>query len=280
MTTPAHARVAVITGAARGIGAATARRLAAQGMSVALLDRDGDECAVAVNSLTATGVTARAFTVDVSDEGAATGAVAEVAVTLGPPVVLVNNAGFAESADLARMTTEQWSAVLSVVLDGPFYLTRAAVPYMVDAGWGRIVNISSISALGDPGRVGYASAKAGLLGFTRTLATELGPHGITCNAIGPGFVVSAMTARSARRLGHSVEDYQRLAAEQIPVGRVGQPEDIARAVAFFTDEDAGFVTGQTLYVGLSCRVGGESSVREVDVDAGAAEVDHRDQGVG
>ncbi len=185
---------------------------------------------------------------DVSEESAAAGAIAEVAATLGPPGVLVNNAGFAEAADIAQMTTEQWNAVLGVVLNAPFYLTRAAVPHMIAAGWGRIVNISSISALGDPGRVGYASGKAGLLGFTRTLATELGQHGITCNAIGPGFVVSAMTERSARRLGHRVEEYQRLAAEQIPVGRVGQPEDIARAVAFFTDEAAGFVTGQTLYV--------------------------------
>lgn len=241
-------RIAIVTGAARGIGAATAKWLAGDGFAVGVLDLAEADCAGTVMAVRAAGGSAVALAADVADEASIVGAIGRVADVLGPPTVLVNNAGFAQAADLVDMTTAQWDAVLDVNLRGPFFATRAVVPHMIAAGWGRIVNISSISALGDAGRVGYASAKAGLIGFTKTLSIELGPSGVTVNAVAPGFVVSDMTAATARRLGLDVDEHQRLAAQSIPVGRVGQPEDIAHAVSFLTSEQAGFVSGQVIYV--------------------------------
>ncbi|MGH3310614.1 MAG: SDR family NAD(P)-dependent oxidoreductase, partial [Streptomyces sp.] len=161
-------RTAIVTGAARGIGAAVAKRLARDGLTVGVIDLSETDCAATVEAITADGGSALAVAADVADEVAVTAAVARVAAELGPPTVLVNNAGFARSADIVDMTTEQWDAVLGVNLHGPFFATRAVGRHMIDAGWGRIVNISSISAVGDAGRVGYASAKAGLIGFTKT----------------------------------------------------------------------------------------------------------------
>ena len=241
-------RVAVVTGAARGIGAACARRLASDGLAIAVLDLDAGDCADTVGAITDAGGQAAAVAADVSDEAAVASAVARVAAELGPPTVLVNNAGFATAAPIGAMTTDEWDSVVDVSLRGAFLMTRATSAFMVDAGWGRVVSISSISALGDPGRVSYASAKAGLIGFTRSLALELGPSGVTVNAIGPGFVVSDMTARSARRLGRDVEEHQRIAAEATPVRRVGWPEDIAHAASFFVSDGAGYVSGQVLFV--------------------------------
>lgn len=162
--------------------------------------------------------------------------------------MLVNNAGIARAADLVDTTTEEWDRVLAVDLRGPFLAARATCPYMLEAGWGRVVTISSVSAYGDPGRVSYASSKAGLHGFTRTLALELGPRGITSNAIAPGFISTAMTAATARRLGHAPAEHERLAAQAIPVGRVGRPEDVAHAAAFLASAEAGFINGQVLHV--------------------------------
>ncbi|MCP2335656.1 SDR family NAD(P)-dependent oxidoreductase [Actinomadura rupiterrae] len=237
---------AIVTGAARGIGAAVAQRLAQDGFAVAAVDLD--DSTATVESITRSGGRALAIVADVSDEAQVTEAVARTATELGPPTVLVNNAGVGPRAALVDMTTEQWDTVLGINLRGPFLFTRAVVPYMIDAGWGRIVTMSSISATGDAGRVDYGSAKAGLIGFTKSLALQLGPHGITANAIAPGFIVSDMTRLSARRLGLEFEEFQRQAAESIPVGRVGQPEDIAHTASYLVNHAAGFVSGQVIYV--------------------------------
>ncbi|MEU9862732.1 3-oxoacyl-ACP reductase FabG [Streptomyces sp. NPDC047971] len=241
-------RTAIVTGAARGIGAAVARRLAREGFAVGVVDLDEADCADTVEAVVGAGGSATAVAADVSDEAAVASAVARIAAELGPPTVLVNNAGIGPRAELVEMTTRQWDTVTGVNLRGPFLVTRAVCPHMIAAGWGRIVNMSSISAVGDAARVDYGSAKAGLIGFTKSLALQLGRHGITANAIAPGFVVSDMTRASARRLGRDFEEFRSSAARSIPVGRVGEPEDIAHTVSFLVSPDAGFVSGQVIYV--------------------------------
>ncbi|MFY4716960.1 SDR family NAD(P)-dependent oxidoreductase [Streptomyces sp. LaBMicrA B280] len=249
MTPTTHGRrTAVVTGAARGIGAAVARRLAEDGLAVGVIDLDEADCADTVAAITSAGGAALAVAADVADEAAVTAAVAQIATTLGPPTVLVNNAGIGPRADLVEMTTRQWDTVLGINLSGPFFAARAVCPHMVTAGWGRVVNMSSISAVGDAGRVDYASTKAGLIGLTKSLALQLGPHGVTVNAIAPGFVVSDMTRASARRLGLSFEEFRHRAEQSVPVGRVGQPDDIAHTASFLVSPGAGFVSGQVIYV--------------------------------
>ncbi|AZQ70566.1 SDR family oxidoreductase [Streptomyces luteoverticillatus] len=241
-------RVALVTGAARGIGAATAVRLAAEGRAVAVLDLDEAACAGTVEKITAAGGRALAVGCDVSDAAQVDAAVARVAAELGAPVVLVNNAGVLRDNLLFKMSENDWDTVMNVHLRGAFLMARACQKHMVDAGFGRIVNLSSSSALGNRGQANYAAAKAGLQGFTKTLAKELGKFGVTANAVAPGFIATEMTAATAARVGMSFEDLQAAAATQIPVQRVGEPEDIANAIAFFAGEQAGFVSGQVLYV--------------------------------
>ncbi|MDT0452721.1 3-oxoacyl-ACP reductase FabG [Streptomyces hesseae] len=241
-------RVALVTGAARGIGAATALRLAAEGRAVAVLDLEEAACADTVEKITAAGGRALAVGCDVSDAAQVDAAVARVAAELGAPVVLVNNAGVLRDNLLFKMSENDWDTVMNVHLRGAFLMSRACQKHMVDAGFGRIVNLSSSSALGNRGQANYAAAKAGLQGFTKTLAKELGKFGITANAVAPGFIATDMTAGTAARVGMSFEDLQAAAATQIPVQRVGEPEDIANAIAFFTGDQAGFVSGQVLYV--------------------------------
>jgi len=246
--TPPENPVAIVTGGARGIGAAVSARLARDGYAVAVLDLDEPAAADTAAAITRAGGRAVAVGCDVADEAAVTAATDRVVAELGPPAVLVNNAGAGPAAGITEMTVEQWDHVLGINLRGHFLVTRAVVGHLVEAGWGRIVNVSSVSALGDDGRSHYSSAKAGLIGFTKSLALELGRHGVTVNAIAPGFIVSDMTAATARRLGRSFEDHQRIAAESIPVGRVGRPEDIAHTASYLVSSDAGFVTGQVVYV--------------------------------
>ncbi|WP_037676707.1 SDR family NAD(P)-dependent oxidoreductase [Streptomyces griseus] len=249
MTPTTHVRrTAIVTGAARGIGAAVARRLAGDGMAVGVIDLDEADCADTVEAITSVGGAALAVAADVADEAAVTAAVARIGDAFGPPTVLVNNAGIGPRADLVDMTTQQWDTVLGINLSGPFFAARAVCPHMVAAGWGPMVNMSSVSAVGDAGRVDYAGAKAGLIGFTKSLALQLGPHGVTANAIAPGFVVSDMTRASARRLGLSFEEFRYRAEQSITVGRVGLPDDIAHTASFLVSPGAGFVSGQVIYV--------------------------------
>jgi 3-oxoacyl-[acyl-carrier protein] reductase len=241
-------RVAIVTGAARGIGAATAVRLAAEGRAVAVLDLDEAACKDTVEKITAVGGKALAVGCDVSDTDQVAAAVARVATELGAPVILVNNAGVLRDNLLFKMSDSDWDMVMNVHLRGAFLMSRACQKYMVDAEFGRIVNLSSSSALGNRGQANYSAAKAGLQGFTKTLAIELGKFGVTANAVAPGFIVTEMTAATAERVGMGFEDFKAAAATQIPVQRVGEPEDVANAIAFFTGEAAGFVSGQVLYV--------------------------------
>ena len=248
MTEASTQRVAVVTGAARGIGAAVATRLAKDGFAVAVLDLDESACGETVKTITADGSRALAVGVDVADAGAVAAAVERVATELGAPSVLVNNAGIIRDNLIFKMSDDDWDAVIAVHLRGSFLMTRACQAYMTKAGWGRIVNLSSTSALGNRGQANYAAAKAGLQGFTKTLAIELGRFGVTANAIAPGFIVTDMTAATAARIGMDFEQFQKAAAAEIPVQRVGRPEDIAATVSFLVREEAGFVSGQVIYV--------------------------------
>jgi 3-oxoacyl-[acyl-carrier protein] reductase len=241
-------RTAIVTGAARGIGAAVARRLSNDGFAVAVLDLDEGNCADVVSAINASGGKALAVGADVSDEQAVEAAVTRVAEQLGSPTVLVNNAGITRDNLLFKMTTNDWDSVMNVHLRGAFLMSRSVQQYMTAARWGRIVNLSSTSALGNRGQANYSAAKAGLQGFTKTLAIELGQFNVTVNAIAPGFIETEMTAATANRLHIPFEEFKIAAAERIPVARVGQPEDIAAVVSFFARDDASFVSGQVIYV--------------------------------
>ncbi|AZZ83083.1 beta-ketoacyl-ACP reductase [Gordonia alkanivorans] len=241
-------KTAIVTGAARDIGAAVAKRLADDGLAVAVLDLDADACADTVKAITDKGGKAIAVGANVADEASVNAAVEKVATELGAPTVVVNNAGITRDNLLFKMTVDDWDAVMAVHLRGAFNVTKAAQKYMVDAGWGRVVNLSSTSALGNRGQVNYSAAKAGMQGFTKTLAIELGKFGVTANAIAPGFIETEMTAATAERVGVPFEDFKKAAASQIPVNRVGVPEDIAHTASFFISEGAGFVSGQVVYV--------------------------------
>jgi len=247
MTAPT-ARVAVVTGAARGLGAATALRLAADGLAVAVIDLEESAAKGTADAITDAGGRAIAVGADVADSAAVDAAVERVVAELGPPTVLVNNAGITRDNLLFKMSEADWDAVMGVHLRGSFLMTRACQGHMVASQWGRIVNLSSTSALGNRGQVNYSAAKAGLQGFTKTLAIELGRFGITANCVAPGFIASEMTKATAERLGIEWDDFVTARAKEIPVQRAGAPEDIANMVAFFADERSGFVSGQVIYV--------------------------------
>jgi 3-oxoacyl-[acyl-carrier protein] reductase len=237
-----------VTGAARGIGASVAERLATDGFAVAVLDLDEAAAKPQVERIQAAGGRALAVGADVSDADAVQNAVVRIAGELGPPTVLVNNAGITRDNLLFKMTEFDWDQVMGVHLRGSFLMSRATQGFMVESGWGRIINLSSTSALGARGQANYSTAKAGLQGFTKALAKELGKFGVTVNSVAPGFIESEMTAATAQRLGLSFDEFKEAAAAEIPVARTGVPEDVAHAISFFASERAGFVSGQVLYV--------------------------------
>jgi 3-oxoacyl-[acyl-carrier protein] reductase len=249
-------RVAVVTGAARGIGFGCATRFAEEGASVAIVDLDEAAAADAAGKLPLLG-DAKAIGVgaDVSNTESVEAAVARVVEELGGIHVLVNNAGITRDNLLFKMTDEDWDLVIGVHLRGAFLMTRAAQKHFVEQKYGKILNLSSVSALGNRGQANYSAAKMGIQGFTRTLGIELGPFGINANAIAPGFIATEMTDATARRLKMEPEELRRLNAEANPVRRVGEPADIAAAAAFLCSDEASYITGQTLYVDGGAKLG-------------------------
>jgi 3-oxoacyl-[acyl-carrier protein] reductase len=245
--TDATRRTAIVTGGARGIGAAIATRLAADGLSVAVLDLDKAGAESTAEAITAAGGQATAIAANITEASSVQEAVDRVVAELGAPTVLVNNAGVTRDNLLFKMTEDDWDTVLSVHLRGAFLVTRAAQKHMVEAKFGRIVNISSTSALGNRGQLNYSAAKAGMQGFTKTLALELGKFGVTANSVAPGFIETEMTRATADRIGIPFEEYKTQRAAEIPVGRVGQPQDIAHLISYLVSAGAGFVSGQVIY---------------------------------
>jgi len=244
-------RVAVVTGAAQGIGAATAQLLATQGAQVAVLDRNPPEDTA--KQIVAAGGAVRGYVCDVTDRTTVESVFAEIATDLGGPHILVNNAGMTRDDLFFRLSEDDWNAVLSVNLTGVFHCTQAAQEYMVAQRYGKIVSLSSRSALGNRGQANYAAAKAGIQGLTATLAIELGPYNINVNAVAPGYIATAMTAATANRVGLSAEEHQQAVAERTPLGRVGRPEEVAAVIAFLASDEASYVSGQTLYVNGGAR---------------------------
>jgi 3-oxoacyl-[acyl-carrier protein] reductase len=241
-------KVAFITGASRGIGAATALRMAEEGARVAIADIDEAGAMQVVREADRLGAEATSVHCDVADAASVQQAIESAATHFGRLDVLVNNAGVTRDNLIHKMTEADWDTVMNVHLKGAFLCTRAAQRYMVEQRYGRIVNLSSSAALGNRGQANYSTAKAGLQGFTRTLAIELGPFNITVNAVAPGFIDTEMTRATAARLGLTPEQLQQEAAQRIPLRRVGQPREVANVICFLASDEASFVSGQIIYI--------------------------------
>ncbi len=247
-------RVAVVTGAGRGIGAAEAVRLAQDGANVAVFDLSEEACRETVEAVEATGAEALAVACDVSKPDQVEAAFEKVAGRFGRVDILVNNAGVLRDNLSFKMSEEDWDTVLDVHLKGSFLCSRAAQKYMVEQEYGKIVMTSSIVALGNKGQVNYSSAKAGLQAMARTLALELGRFGINVNAVAPGWIETEMTKEAAERVGMTMEEMKERFAKNIPLRRFGRVDDIANVIAFLVSDDASYISGETIYV-----AGGPSS---------------------
>jgi 3-oxoacyl-[acyl-carrier protein] reductase len=241
-------RVAFVTGGSRGIGKGIVELFAQEGAKVAFIDLNEEALSETTSELKEKGyeVYSKVANVTIAEEVEA--AMKEVYDAFGSVDILVNNAGVIRDNLLFKMTDSDWQLVMDVHLKGSFNAARAVQKYMVEKKYGRIINISSTSALGNRGQANYAAAKAGLQGFTKTLSIELGKYGITANSVAPGFIETDMTKETAARIGIPFETLIEASVTQIPVGRSGKPADIANAVAFFADEKSSFVSGQVLYV--------------------------------
>jgi 3-oxoacyl-[acyl-carrier protein] reductase len=244
----ADKRTAIVTGAGRGIGAAIALRLAKDGNRVGVIDLREEDTTTTVDSIREAGGEAIGVGADVSNQEAVTAAVKRIADELGAPTILINNAGILRDNLLFKMSVDDWDAVMGVHLRGAFLMSHEVQRYQVEANWGRIVSLSSTSALGNRGQANYSAAKAGIQGFTKTLAIELGRYNVTANAIAPGFIETDMLRQTADRMHVPFADFMAAAAKEIPVGRAGKPDDIAAAASFFVSDEASFVSGQVLYV--------------------------------
>ena len=245
MSSTRSPRTAIVTGGASGIGGAIARRLAADGALVAIFDRDGEAARAAAKAIAEEGNRAVGIEVDVTDRAAIDAGAAQVREQLGAPGILVNSAGITVAGPSLEVTAETWNRVLAVNLTGTFECCQAVLPDMIAAGWGRIVNISSSSMhSGVPGMAAYVSSKAGVVGLTQVLALEFGRKGVTVNTIPPGFIETPMMRDT---LSKGVFDMD-LQLAKTPVGRIGQPEDIAATCAFLVSEQAGYITGQVIGV--------------------------------
>jgi 3-oxoacyl-[acyl-carrier protein] reductase len=240
-------RVALVTGGARGIGEATCRLLASQGAAVAVVDMDLEPAQALIGSLPG-GTRAIPVACDVTDTAGAEAAVKVAVDAFGKLDILVACAGITRDNLLFKMTDDDWDSVISTHLRGSFLFARAAQKQMVAQRYGKMVFLSSTSALGNRGQANYAAAKAGLQGLTRTLAVELGPFGVNVNAVAPGFIETRMTRGTAERIGIDFEQYKAQRAAEIPLRRVGQPEDVANVIAFLVSDASGYVSGQTIYV--------------------------------
>lgn len=252
-------KVAVVTGAGQGIGAATALRLAREGANVQILDLRLDTAQASAENINAdsevreAGGSATAWECDVTDAEKVAEVFAAIHNKTNRIDVLINNAGITRDNMFFKMSSADWQSVLDTNLTSVFNCTKEAQKYMVEAKYGRIVNLSSRSAMGNRGQANYAAAKAGIKGLTATLAIELGPFNIGVNAVAPGYIATAMTAATAERVGSTASEHQEYAAANTPLRRVGQPEEVAALIAFLASDDASYVSGETISINGGAR---------------------------